>query len=104
MSRIIVTIDRVTLHGLDPAERDALVAALRRELARVLADPASGLAHMQSGPLALAVSRHAPVLRLGPLTREPGPAGARRLGAHIARGIGDSVSKRGARTGKRGRS
>jgi hypothetical protein len=80
MSRITVTIDRVTLQGFDPAEQRALVSALRSELARALTDPASSAA--------LAHSRQVPVLKLGTITREPGAPGARRLGGHIARAIG----------------
>ena len=38
MSRIRLTIDRVVLQGMDPAERNALVEGLRSELERMLAD------------------------------------------------------------------
>ena len=41
MSSIHVTIDRLVLRGIDGAERKALVEAIRSELSRVLADPAT---------------------------------------------------------------
>jgi hypothetical protein len=92
MSRVTVTIDRVTLHGMNAAERlalvDALVGSVRSELARALANPASNFNE--------AHSRHTPVVRIGPMTMEPGTAGARRLGAGIARGIAREVVQRNA--------
>jgi|HubBroStandDraft_2_1064218.scaffolds.fasta_scaffold934555_2 hypothetical protein len=83
MSRVTVTIDRMMLHGMNAAERLALIDAIRSELTRVLADPATGIT--------AAKSRHTPVMRLGPITMESGAAGARRLGTRIARGIGKGV-------------
>jgi hypothetical protein len=41
MSRIDVNIDRIVLSGIDPADRHALIGALKAELARVLVDPAA---------------------------------------------------------------
>lgn len=43
MSRIAVKIDQIVLRGLDPADQHPLVDGLKHELARLLADPASGL-------------------------------------------------------------
>lgn len=85
MSRIDVTIDRVVLRGLEPADRHGLVDGLKRELTRALARPAAG-----STPLA---SRRTPVLRAGPMTIEPGPAGARGLGGGIAHAIAKGVGR-----------
>ncbi len=83
MSRINVHIDRVVLHGLDPAGREAFMSGLRSELARVLADPATRAATVRS--------RRTPVLRLGRVPMEPNLAGARRLGGGIARAIGRGI-------------
>jgi hypothetical protein len=41
MSRIRVTIDRVALQGLNPAEQTAVMDGLKAELARALANPAN---------------------------------------------------------------
>jgi hypothetical protein len=80
MRRIRVTIDRLVLKGLEPAQRKALVAALRSELTLVLADPATRAGWAQS--------QRRPVLRLGRMPLEPGPSGGRKLGAGMARAIG----------------
>jgi len=80
MRRIHVTIDRIALAGLDPAQRTALVEGLQAELSRVLASPAARSA--------LAGSRRTPVLCLGHMTLAPGPSGSRAFGAGLARAIG----------------
>ncbi len=80
MTRVIVTIDRLALTGFEPADRKALVDGLRRELARALADPAAREAWMGA--------RDQPVLRLGQMPFEPGPAGGRKFGARLARVVG----------------
>jgi hypothetical protein len=85
MSRIHVTIDRMVLHGLDPADRQALVNGLRTELTRILADPATRAAWSRS--------RRTPVLRLGKMPMAQGIAGARKLGGGIARAIGKGISR-----------
>jgi hypothetical protein len=85
MRRIDVTIDRVVLRGLEPADRHGLVEGLKRELARALARPAAG-----SAPLA---SRRTPLLRAAPMAMEPGPAGARRLGGGIANAIAKGIRR-----------
>jgi hypothetical protein len=85
MSRIDVTIDRVVLRGLEPADRHGLVDGLKRELARALAEPAIGSAPLNS--------RRTPVLRAGALPMEPGPAGARRLGGGVARAIAKGIAR-----------
>ena len=79
MSRIHVTIDRLVLPGIAPGERQALVEALRSELARVL---------LQGGQ---ARARRTPVLRLGRLPMLAGIAGSRKFGVGLARAIGKGL-------------
>ena len=80
MSNIHVTIDRLVLRGLAAEERHAFVASLKDELVRTLANP--------TARADWARSRRIPVLRLAQAPLEPGMAGARRLGVHVAEGIG----------------
>lgn len=82
MSRIRVVIDRVALEGFEPAERNALIAGLRSELERTLADRQARAAWK---------SHRRPVLRLGSLPVEQGPQGSRALGTQIARAVGRSM-------------
>jgi hypothetical protein len=83
MSRISVTIDRLVLKGMEPGERTALVDALRSELSRVLADPVTRADWARS--------HRTPVLKLGRMPLEPGPAGGRTLGGGMARAIGKGL-------------
>lgn len=83
MSVIHVTIDRLALKGFDASDRKALVEGLRSELSRVLSDPATRAEWARS--------RRTPVLRLGRMPLEPGPAGGRKFGASLARGIGKGL-------------
>jgi hypothetical protein len=83
MTRIDVTIDRLVLNGLEAGNRQALVDALQGELSRVLSDPTS-----RAG---WARSQRTPVVRLGPLPLDPGPAGSRKLGQGMARAIGKGL-------------
>lgn len=83
MRRVTVTIDRLTLSGVDPANRMALIDALNAELARTLSGPASGLDQARSRSVA--------VVRGGKVATEPGIAGARKLGRAAARAIGKGV-------------
>ena len=85
MSPIHVHIDRVVLRGIDPADRHALVAGLKTELAQVLADPV-----IQGG---MTKSRRTPVMRLGKMPMEQGIGGARKLGGGIARAIGKGIKR-----------
>ncbi|WP_213956941.1 hypothetical protein [Variovorax sp. dw_954] len=87
MSRVTVTIDRIVVSGLEPTQRDALVAALESELVRVLAGPGDRAA----------VSRRTPVLRLGRVPLGSGTSGARAVGQGIAHAIGTAA---GAPSGK----
>jgi hypothetical protein len=89
MSKIHVTIDRLVLSGLDPAERHAFVTALKAELAHALANPTqhAGWAN----------SRRTPVLRLGCVPLDPGVGGARRLGSHVAKTIAGSNRPRSSK-------
>ena len=87
MSTIHVNIDKVVLRGIDPANRPALIAGLRTELSRILADPGTRAAWPQNQ------TRRTPVLRLGKMSLAPGTAGARKLGTGIARAIGKGISR-----------
>jgi hypothetical protein len=80
VKRIDVTIDRVVLRGIDPANRQALMDGLQTELARILAAPG-----------VVATPRHTPTLRLGRLPMETGQAGAAKLGQTVARAIGKGL-------------
>jgi hypothetical protein len=78
MRRIDVTIDRVVLRGLEPADRHGFVDGLKTGLSLVLADHAG---------LKAAGSRPMPVLRLGRMAIEPGASGSRKFASGVARGI-----------------
>lgn len=80
MSRITLTIDRLVVPGLEAGDRQAIVEALQAELSRVLADPATRAEWARS--------HRTPVLRLGRMALEPGPAASRAFGAGLARAIG----------------
>jgi len=80
MSRVRVTIDQLVLKGLEPAERNALVEGLQRELSQVLSDPAARAEWARSHRTRL--------LRLGRLPLEPGPSGGMKFGKQIARAVG----------------
>jgi hypothetical protein len=84
MSRVSVTIDRLVLNGFEPDQRQALVAGLQQELARILADPA-----MRSA----LKPRDRPRIRLTPITFIPGDASGRSLGAKLAHGIGRGLAQ-----------
>jgi hypothetical protein len=84
MSRIRVTIDRVVFKGIEPAERAALVDALRLELARVLAD--------RSARAEWARPHRTPVLKLGRMPLQGGPSGGRSFGSGLARAIARGLS------------
>jgi hypothetical protein len=80
MSRITLTIDRLVLNGIEPGDRKALVEGLRAELSQVLSDPA--------GRAEWARSHRTPVLKLGRMSLEGGPAGGRKFGKQMARAVG----------------
>jgi hypothetical protein len=79
MSRITLTIDRLILTGIDPAERGPLVDGLRTELSRVLADPATRADWARS--------HRTPVLRLGPMPLNGDGASGRQFGRGVARAV-----------------
>ena len=84
MSRILLHIDKIVLNGVDPGDRRALLAGLRSELSRVLADRAARAEWARS--------HRTPVLRLGAMPLEPGPSGGRKFGAGMARAIGKGLN------------
>jgi hypothetical protein len=90
--QVNVTIDRLVLRGLDPADRTAFVDGLRTNLASLLADPAT-----RASLSAASASRRTPVLRLGQVAMQPGISGAHKLGSRVARAIVASGAARGAR-------
>jgi hypothetical protein len=79
MSRVRVTVDKLSLKGFEADQRRALVEGLQSELARILADPATRGAWARPW--------RASVLRLGQTVLEPGAPGSRRFGGGMARGI-----------------
>ncbi len=83
VSKIQITIERLVLNGLEPPDRKALLEGLQTELAQILSDPAAragwGGAH------------RTPVLKLGRMPIEPGPAGGRKFGGGLARAIGKGL-------------
>jgi hypothetical protein len=83
MSRVRVTIDQLVLKGLEPADRKALVEGLQAELSQVLSNP--------SGRAEWARSHRTPVMKLGRMPFEAGPAGGRKFGASVARAIGKGL-------------
>jgi hypothetical protein len=83
VSRVHLTIDRLVLSGLEPGDRKALVEGLKAELSQILSDPAARAA--------LGGSRRTPVLKLGRMLLEPGPAGGRKFGGGLARAIGKGM-------------
>ena len=85
MRRVTVTIDRLTLSGVDPADRQALIDALKAELVRTLSGPASRLDEARSRSVA--------IVGAGAVAAEPGRPGARKLGGAVARTIGQEVGR-----------
>jgi len=83
MSRIRVTIDRLTLNGIEPSDRQPLVEGLQAELSRLLANPVNRAKW--------ADAYRTPVLRLGCVPLETGPTGSRKFGKGVARAIGGGV-------------
>jgi hypothetical protein len=84
--RFTVSIDRLVLRGVDPADRRAFVAGLETELARVLKEQA-----VQTGWVA--GPRTVPTLHLGPVPMQPGLVGAHSLGAHVALSLGRGIKR-----------
>jgi len=83
VSRINLTIDRLVLKGIDPADRGAFVGALKSELARILGNPQTRAAW--------STSRRTPVMRLGRIPMQQGIGGVRNLGTGVARAIGKGI-------------
>jgi hypothetical protein len=79
MSRIGVKIDRVVLRGFEAGDRKPLIEGLQAELSRLLANPANRAEWARS--------HRTPVLRLGRVPLETGPAGGRKFGGGLARAI-----------------
>lgn len=83
MSRIRLDIDRLVLDGFQPLEAKALTEALQSQLSVMLAD--------RSARGEWAHSHRTPVLKLGRMPVEAGNAGAKRLGASVAKAIGKGL-------------
>ena len=79
MSRIRVTIDRLVLRGFESGDSHALTEELKSELSRLLVNRADRAAWART--------HRTPVLRLGRMPLEPGPAGGRKFGGGLARAI-----------------
>jgi hypothetical protein len=79
MSRIRVTIDQLALNGFAAGDRKPLIEQLQTELSRLLANPADRAEW--------ALSHRTPVLRLGRIAMEAGPAAGRKFGGELARSI-----------------
>ena len=82
--QVHLTIDRLVLNGIAPAQRQAVAAALTAELQRRLAIP--------GGAAALGTDRHLAKLPAQPL-RVANGAGAAALGVAAARGIDGALKK-----------
>jgi hypothetical protein len=85
VSRITVTIDKLVLRGIEPWSRKPLVEALQGELSLLLADPATRAEWARS--------HRTPVLRLGGLPLESGPAGGGKFGRGTAQAIGRGLTR-----------
>ena len=80
MSRIRLTIDRLVLNGVQPLEARALTQALQSQLSHVLADRAAR--HEWARP------HRTPVLKLAPMTLQPGTTGAQNFGRSLGSAVG----------------
>jgi hypothetical protein len=80
MSRIRVTIDRLSLKGFEASDHNGIVEGLRGELSQVLSDPAARADWART--------RSMPVLKLGHMPLEPGASGGRKFGKQLARVVG----------------
>lgn len=83
MTCIDVTIDRLVLKGFEAGDGNALAEGLHAELTRVLANAETRAEWARS--------HRTPVLRLGRMPLESGPAGGRQLGGGLARAIGKGL-------------
>jgi hypothetical protein len=83
MSRINVTIDRLVLRGFERADGEAVADGLKRELSRLLSDPATRSELIRS--------RRTPVLRLPAVGLENGISGLRKFGSGTARSIAKGI-------------
>jgi len=83
MSKIHVNIDRLVLPPMNVADRNALVRGLQAELRRRLSDPATRADW--------AKSHRTPMLRLGRMPMEPGPAGGAKFGTTLGQSIGKGL-------------
>ncbi|HEY3757413.1 MAG TPA: hypothetical protein VGL42_14775 [Opitutaceae bacterium] len=83
MSRVRIHIDQVSLRGLDPAQRNGVMDALRAELKRIA--PSAGESAVKS--------RRIPVVKLGRVPLNPGSPGGKTIGTGIAQAIGKSLKR-----------
>lgn len=85
MTRIRMNIDRLVLNGFQQLEGKALAQALQSQLLEVLAEPAARSEW--------AISHCTPVLKLGRMPLEAGPAGTSRFGRQMAKSIGRGLKQ-----------
>ena len=83
MRRINLTIEKLVLRGLEPADRTALITGLQEELLRMLAGPATRATSARS--------HRTPVLKLDPMPFSVGPSGSRNFGTRVAQAIGKGL-------------
>jgi hypothetical protein len=85
MTRLVVHIDRLVLHGVAPSQRMAVAQALQQELQRQLAEP--GALERWAG---LSSRPRLDVAPLPSAALQPAPAGAA-LGSALARHLAQAV-------------
>jgi hypothetical protein len=83
VSRIRLNIERLVLHGFAPADAKSLSEALQSHLRHVLLDRATR--QQWARP------HRTPVLKLGRVSLQNGPAGAAKLGRQVAGAIGKGL-------------
>lgn len=71
MKRVVVHIERLTLRGIDPGNREAILEGLRQQLGQLLKDPGTSQGLLASGnvsykrPDTIHLSREASASQLG---------------------------------------
>lgn len=86
MNRVVIHIDRLVLHGVDPADAQAVSEGVRAELQRLLADP--------DAAEALSAGGDRPRISAAPVRLATGSAGAS-TGRRVAASVANSIMSRG---------